>query len=93
MEICRIVEKILVEYPTAAGLYNVSSNPISKFDLLNLIRQKMRLPVKIKPETGFICDRSLDSTRFQRDFNYSPPTWDAMIEELSLDLAKGDQNA
>ena len=38
---------------------------------------------EIIPDDDVVCDRSLDSTRFRSDFGYTPPTWDAMLDELS----------
>lgn len=82
LELSRIIEKILIEYPEASGLYQVSSDPISKFDLLTLIKETLGLQTEIIPDESFHCDRSLDSSRFRREFNYTPPTWGMMIEEL-----------
>ncbi len=89
LELCRVIEKLLLEYPRASGLYNVSSAPISKFDLLKLIGTKMHPDVDIVPDESFCCDRSLDSTRFRREFNYTPPAWTTMVEELSQEY-KGE---
>lgn len=86
IEFSRIIEKMLVEHPEAAGTYHVSSDPVSKFDLLTLINQKMRLGKEIISDESFKCDRSLDSTRFRREFNYTPPTWEEMVEELRKDV-------
>jgi len=83
-ELGRIIEKILVEYPEKGGLYHVSSDPISKFDLLTLIKREMGLRIEIIPTEEPRLDRSLDSTRFRTEFNYTPPTWGKMVEELSL---------
>jgi len=83
LELSRIIDKILAEYPEKGGLYHVSSEPISKFDLLTLIRRKMGLRVEIIPVEEPRLDRSLDSTRFRSEFNYTPPTWEEMIDELS----------
>jgi len=83
LELCRVIEKLLLDYPDASGLYNVSSEPINKFDLLRLIGEKMHRRVEIIPDESFHCDRSLDSARFRRDFGYTPPTWTKMVEELS----------
>jgi dTDP-4-dehydrorhamnose reductase len=83
LELCRVIEKLLLDYPDAFGLYNVSSEPINKFDLLRLIGEKMHRSVEIIPDESFHCDRSLDSERFRRDFGYTPPTWTKMVEELS----------
>jgi len=83
LELSRIIERLLVDHDSAAGVYHVSSDPISKFDLLTLIRDKLGLSVEIVPEETFRCDRSLDSTRFRREFDYASPTWEAMVEELA----------
>ena len=83
LEISRVIEHLLRRYPNASGLYNVSSDPISKYALLKLIAEKMRPGTKILPEEQFRCDRSLDSTRFRKEFNYTPPNWETMVEELS----------
>lgn len=86
LELSRIIEKILMEYPEKGGLYHVSSDPISKFDLLTLIKSKMGLRMEIIPTEEPRLDRSLDSKRFRTEFNYTPPTWGKMVEELSLSL-------
>ena len=86
LELSRIIEKILTEHPEKGGLYHVSSDPISKFDLLTLIKRKMGLRIEIIPTEEPRLDRSLDSTRFRKEFNYTPPTWEEMIGELSMSL-------
>jgi dTDP-4-dehydrorhamnose reductase len=82
IEFSRIVESLLLRYPNASGVYNVSSEPISKHDLLQLIKHKAGLPIEVVPDGAFQCDRSLDSARFRREFNYTPPSWEAMVDEL-----------
>lgn len=84
LEMSRIIEKMLLEYPDASGVYQVSSDPINKYELLLLIREKLGLDIEIIPDDVFCCDRSLDSSRFRSDFNYTPPSWPAMIEELRI---------
>ena len=82
LEMSRIIEKMLLEYPDAAGVYQVSSDPINKYELLLLFREKLGHDIEIIADDTFRCDRSLDSTRFRADFNYTPPSWPDMIEEL-----------
>ena len=82
IEMSRIIEKMLIVHPEASGTYHVSSDPISKFDLLSLIKKKMNLAVEIRPDEAFKCDRSLDSTRFKKKYDYTPPAWEKMIDEL-----------
>jgi dTDP-4-dehydrorhamnose reductase len=83
IELARVIERLIVEFPEAAGLYHVSSEPISKYDLLCLVRDRMRPGVQVNPDDAFQCDRSLDSTLFRTRFGYRPPTWEAMIDELA----------
>lgn len=84
LEMSRIIEKMLLEHPQASGVYQVSSAPINKYELLLLIREKLGLDIEIIPDDVFSCDRSLDSSRFRAEFNYIPPIWPAMIEELRI---------
>jgi len=88
-ELARVIEKLLTMHPDAHGVYHVSSAPISKFDLLTDLESRLKTGTTITPDESFVCDRSLDSTRFRAAFGYSPPTWDAMLDELAADILKG----
>lgn len=83
LELSRIIENIMVNHPGVTGIYNISSDPISKFDLLMLIKGKMHLDVEIVPDETVRCNRSLDSTKFRKEFSYTPPTWEVMVDELT----------
>jgi dTDP-4-dehydrorhamnose reductase len=85
LEMARIVENLLIDHPKASGLWHVSSEPISKYELLCLVRTHFRLDTEIVPDGSFVCDRSLTSERFRSTFGYAPPSWDKMIEELASD--------
>lgn len=84
LEMSRIIENMLVNHPDASGVYQVSSDSINKYDLLLLFREKLGHKVEIVPDDCFCCDRSLDSSRFRKEFSYTPPTWESMIEELRV---------
>lgn len=88
LEFSRIVERLIIEYPECSGLYHVSSEPISKYELLKIIRKKLQLNINIIPDNTFKCNRSLNSEKFRREFNYSPPSWEDMIDELANDLMR-----
>lgn len=88
-ELARLIEKLIARHPDAHGVYHASSAPISKFDLLARLNQKLGLGVTLVPDDSVICDRSLDSARFRKAFGYSPPAWDTMLDELASDIQKG----
>ncbi len=81
LEMSRIVQRLITDYPKASGVYHVSSEPISKYELLLLIREAFGHRVNIVPDDEFHCDRSLDSSRFREEFSYFPPTWSEMMRE------------
>jgi dTDP-4-dehydrorhamnose reductase len=83
-----ILKEIVFRYPALKGLYHVSSAPISKFDLLALIREKTGIDIEIVPDDQLKCDRSLDSSRFRAETQYSIPSWDSMIEKLAEDIKR-----
>jgi len=82
-EMARNIERLLTGFPSAHGVYHVSSAPISKYDLLREINRELRLGITIVPDDALRCDRSLDSSRFRREFDYLPPSWDEMVAELA----------
>jgi dTDP-4-dehydrorhamnose reductase len=86
-ELARTIERLLVEFPAASGLYHLAAAPISKHDLLVRINAALALGVTIVPDDEVRCDRSLDGSRFRRDFGYEPPSWEEMIAELARALA------
>jgi len=86
LELSRVIENLIFNYPDASGVYHVSSDPISKFALLSMIKEGLKLQIEIIPDEFFVCDRSLDSNKFRQEFNYNPPSWEKMVSELCEDI-------
>lgn len=82
-EISRVIAMLVERHPAATGLYHLSAAPISKFELLTKMRERLSLPVEIVPVDEPKIDRSLDSTRFRKAFGYEPPSWERMLDELA----------
>jgi len=83
-ELSRIILNYVIPHPELSGVYHLSSDPISKYDLLMLAKEVYRKnDVMISPDQEFFCDRSLDSTRFRQATGYQPPSWPDMIEEMA----------
>ncbi len=89
--LARIMGDLIADYPYLSGLYQVSSDPINKYDLLVKIRDAMGLDIEIEPDEDFHCDRSLDSSRFRAETSYTIPSWDEMIAELAQDDTPYDE--
>ncbi len=86
--LCAILKDIIINHVDFKGIYNISSEPISKYKLLLLIKEKMSLKTRIIPDDELKCNRSLDSSKFRREAAYYPPSWEEMIDELVIELKK-----
>jgi len=82
-ELSNIIMNNVIPYPELTGLYHVSSDPINKYDLLQIANQAFGRKINILPDESFFIDRSLDSTRFRQVTGYQPPSWPEMIQEMA----------
>jgi len=85
LEMSNIVSMILKEHEGLEGIWQIASNPISKYDLLSLINREMGLDIQIEPDDSVVCDRSLDGSDFSSKTGYRPPSWEDMIKEMVKD--------
>jgi dTDP-4-dehydrorhamnose reductase len=84
--LAQLIGDLLETRPDLHGLYQVSSEPISKFDLLVELRDLLGWrDIIIDPEDQFFCDRSLAGTRFTSATGWRPPTWEAMLQGLAAE--------
>lgn len=87
----QIIANIIAKEQNLSGVYHISSEPISKFKLLSLIRDKMRLNIEIEEYPDFYCDRSLDSTLYRNKTGFKPLSWEEMIDEFVQDAQQYQQ--
>jgi dTDP-4-dehydrorhamnose reductase len=80
-----IIGDVLERHSDLTGLWHVSSDPISKYDLLGLVNEAFTLGITIERDESFVCDRSLDSRRFRDATGCQPPTWPDMIARMASD--------
>ncbi|ELB1198587.1 SDR family oxidoreductase [Escherichia coli] len=71
-----------------AGLFHLSVEPISKYDLLNIIKIVYGVSTDIEPTNEFKIDRSLNSTLFRNKTNFVPESWDKLIEKMKDEYNK-----
>jgi dTDP-4-dehydrorhamnose reductase len=82
--LAQLIGDILQTRPDLNGVYQVASEPISKFDLLVKLREMLGWSdIVIDPDDQFFCDRSLSSTRFTTATGWRSPTWEAMLQGLA----------
>lgn len=89
VELSRIIADYVIPNPEISGLYHVSSNPISKYELLKLVNTQYGKTLNIEPEDGVQQDRSLDSAIFRAQTGYIPPTWTELVRKMHQDYLQG----
>jgi dTDP-4-dehydrorhamnose reductase len=80
-----IIVDLMRNFPELEGLFHISSEPITKYDLLCLVKEKYDLDIKIAPFEDFYIDRSLDSTKFRKLTGFKPTAWEEMITGMADD--------
>ncbi len=88
--LARVLVALVCDHGALSGIRHVASEPISKHDLLCMLRDAYGLSTEIAPDDGFVCDRSLDDTLFRRETGLQPPSWAQMVAELAADKTPYD---
>jgi len=84
IELASIIEVLITKYTDLTGVWHVSSDPISKYQLLCTLTKKLkRQDVEIIVDEEFRCDRSFDGSKFNAATIYTPPSWDKMLDKLA----------
>ncbi|MCX6809784.1 MAG: SDR family oxidoreductase [Candidatus Berkelbacteria bacterium] len=78
--IAKVMSEHIFKNPKLSGLYQISTSPISKYDLLKLMASAYLKKIKIVPDSSVKIDRSLNSTCFRKATGYKPLSWPKMIE-------------
>lgn len=82
VEIARIIRDYVIPNPELHGVFNVSAEPINKFDLLTLVAEVYGKSIEIVSDDKLVIDRSLDSTRFRQATGFSPEQWPQLIRRM-----------
>ncbi len=90
-EFADIIVDIIENHPSMAGVFHISSDPITKFDLLSKISDAFDLGIIINEFPDLVLDRSLNSARFRELTGFQPKSWEMMIEELAADTTPYDK--
>ena len=82
VELAKVIRDHVLPRPDLRGIWHVSSDPISKYDLLRLIKAAYGKPIEIAPYEQLVIDRSLDSTRFRVETGWQPAPWTELVDSM-----------
>ena len=82
LEIARVIDEFIIPNQDLKGIYHLSSEPIDKFSLLNLINKEYKKNIIIDKDFQYVSDRSLNSSKFRIETGYQPLKWEKAIKEM-----------
>lgn len=81
-ELSRVIKDYVIPRADLSGLYHVSAEPISKFDLLTLVSEIYGTEIEIVPYNEPAIDRSLNSNLFQQETGYQAAEWSDLVSMM-----------
>jgi dTDP-4-dehydrorhamnose reductase len=85
LALSEIIREIITLQPRLSGIYQVASEPISKYSLLVLVKKTYRMTISIEPDETVVNDKSLNQEKFKKQTNIKIPSWEYMIEQMHQD--------
>ncbi|MBI4656292.1 MAG: SDR family oxidoreductase [Elusimicrobia bacterium] len=86
-----LMADLIENHPALNGLYHVSSEILSKYDLLCLMKEAYKLNVEIEPDDSFECRRDLNGSRFAQAAGFNCPPWRQMMADMAADKTPYDE--
>ena len=78
-----MVRGVIDEHAGLRGLYHVASEPISKFELLVLLRDALAQTTVIEPQDEPVLNRALDGALFEQATGIAVAWWEEMSAEYA----------
>lgn len=82
VEIARVIENYVLPHSGLHGVYHLSVDPITKYDLLLMVRDVYGKKIEIIQDDSLVIDRSLDSTRFRQATGFAPKPWPELVQAM-----------
>jgi dTDP-4-dehydrorhamnose reductase len=82
VELAKVIRDHVLPRADLRGLWHVSSDPIAKYDLLQLVKTAYGKSIEIMPDDQLVIDRSLDSSRFRAETGWSPAPWSELVDTM-----------
>jgi dTDP-4-dehydrorhamnose reductase len=85
LALSEIIANLLENHQELSGLYQVASQFITKYQLLQLMNEAYGADIRIEACDDVQLDRTLDGTRFINATGIVPPSWPEMIQQMAAD--------
>ncbi len=92
-EFARVLAREIFPRSEMAGLFHVTSTPISKYDLLRLIAVEYGWEGQLVRDDAVVIDRTLSAEPFFALTGYCAPSWPEMLAEMHRSTPAGRRYA
>jgi dTDP-4-dehydrorhamnose reductase len=82
LELAKIIVDYILPRIDLNGLFNISGESISKYQLLKIIADVYKKPIEIIPNELKNIDRSLDASKFNKLTGYKSKPWPELINAM-----------
>ena len=93
---CCYISEILIDHifsnKEIKGVLHISSEPISKFDLLSKIAHVYDKKIEILEDSDYKTDKTLNSNKFKLLSGFETPKWDDLINKMFEEYCKIHKN-
>jgi dTDP-4-dehydrorhamnose reductase len=80
----RTVNDIITNHTKLNSIYQLAPDvPISKYDLICLIKKAYGLEIDVTPDTDYVHRPTLSAAKLKNQIGIKVPSWEEMIEELA----------
>jgi dTDP-4-dehydrorhamnose reductase len=85
VKMAEIVLRIINIFPNLSGIYNISSNPISKYNLLKICKDHFYMNTIIEMDNSYTSNKNLISDKLFNEIGIEKPNWIDLIRQLKND--------
>lgn len=86
--VAEFLDRYVICDPNLSGMYHLGAEPIDKYSLLLLIKNKYNIALDVIDYPNFTIDRSLNSDSLRDLINFQPPTWPDLIEKMHYEFTR-----
>ena len=78
----RVIIDHIIPKSSLNGIYHVATDPITKYELLQIIAKIYKKNIKLIPDNRVVIDRSLNASKFMNATGYRAPDWLTLVESM-----------
>lgn len=90
LEFAKLLIDKIIPNENLCGMYQISTEPISKYDLLNIVADIYKKRIIINSEESVKINRSLNSDILGKLINYQPKKWEYLVIDMYNDFLKSE---